>query len=164
MIDEIVTAFGQTVEMFEDGVRNTTDLCWRNGFSNFLVPVRIAYHIMIGLEWFVSSLPEQEHRKARRLNLNWKGPVEALPDRRALLEDLAWMNDRITEWFSDWKRTFTRGGDCSYQLKKALYFLRHTQHHIGEYSATARLLDLERPRWIYADFTPDSIRNRPQNG
>ncbi len=161
MIDEIAAAFRETLQMFEDGIHKIPDEYWRQGSGDFLIPARIAYHIMIGLEWFVTSLPEDEHRKTRRYNLNWKGPVKDLPDRQVMLEDFAWISGRILEWFSDWERESVEGVEHPFRLNKALYFLRHTQHHVGEFSATARLLYLERPSWIYPKTVPDSIRNNP---
>jgi hypothetical protein len=122
---------------------------------------RIAYHTMIGLEWFFSNLPEAEHRKTRRYNLNSKGPVEEMPDRQAMLEDLAWMTSRIREWFAEWAQETAAGTDRPFRLKKTLYFLRHTQHHIGEFCATARLLEQERPAWGFPPSVPESIRNNP---
>ena len=47
MINEIKIAFNHTLQMFEDGIRNIPDEYWRQGSSDFLIPVRIAYHIMI---------------------------------------------------------------------------------------------------------------------
>ena len=160
MIDEIAEAFSQTLRMLEDGVQKIPDSHWRQGHGDHLIPVRIAYHIMIGLEWFVTILPEKEHRKTRRYNLDWKGPVGPMPERRLMLEDLSWINKRIVDWFAEWGRKASEGANDSRQLKKALYFLRHTQHHIGEFCATARLLNLERAAWIYPSFTPASIREK----
>ncbi len=161
MINVTKFAFNHTLQMFEDGIRKIPDECWRQGCSDFLDPVRIAYHIMIGLEWLVTSLPEEEHRKTRRYNLNWEGPVDVMPDRQSLLADLAWTNGRIAEWFAAWEQEVAEGKDCRLRLGKALYFIRHTQHHVGEFSAIARLLDLEGPAWIYPKSVPDSIRNHP---
>jgi hypothetical protein len=144
--------------MLEDGLRKIPDSHWRQGQNDHLIPVRIAYHIMIGLEWFVTTLPENEHRKTRRYNLDWKGPVEPMPERYLMLEDLSWINKRIVDWFAEWRQRESEEARDGKQLKKALYFLRHTQHHLGEFCATARLLNLERPAWIYPPFTSASIR------
>lgn len=160
MVDEIAEAFSDTLQMFQDGIKNIPDTHWREGRGDVLIPARIAYHIFIGLEWFVTALPEDEHRKTRRYSLNEKGPVTDLPDRQVVLDDLAWMTGRIQAWFADWARDVAEGTDRAFRLKKALYFLRHTQHHVGELSATARLLDVERPAWIYPDTVPASIRKK----
>jgi hypothetical protein len=113
---------------------------------------------MVGLEWFSSTLPEDEHRRTRRYNLDWKGPLDVMPDRQPLLDDLAWVKERIYQWFADWRQEAAEGADGAFRLKKALYFLRHTQHHLGELCATARILDIERPSWIYPKFAPDSVK------
>lgn len=103
----------------------------------------------------------QEHGKTHRYHLKWKGPVEGMPDRQAMLEDLAWMTGCIREWFAEWTRKAAAGTDRPFRLKKALYFLRHTQHHIGEFCAVARLLGQERPAWGFPPSVSESIRNNP---
>ncbi|MHB0935806.1 MAG: hypothetical protein ACYDCO_01290 [Armatimonadota bacterium] len=161
MIDIIEQTFLESLRMLEDGIRKIPDSHWRQGNGEFLIPARIAYHTMIGLEWFFSNLPEAEHKRTRRYNLNWKGPVEDFPDRGAMLEDLAWMTGRVREWFVEWTREAAAGADRPFRLKKALYFLRHTQHHVGEFCAAARLLGDERPAWEFPPNAPESIRNNP---
>jgi len=159
MINETKIAFDRTLRMFEDGIQKIPDAHWRRGVGDFLIPVRIAYHIMIGLEWFVTALPEEEHRRMRRYNLDWEGPVDDMPDRQVLLDDLAWMKGRIARWFADWERE-SEGEARTFRQGQALYFVRHTQHHVGEFAAVARLLDLEGPAWIYPETVPDSIKDK----
>jgi hypothetical protein len=73
-----------------------------------------------------------------------------------MLDDLAWMKGRIAEWFAGWERESAEGEDHMFRLGKALYFMRHTQHHIGKLSAIVRLLELDGPSWIYRETAPDS--------
>lgn len=161
MIDELAEAFGQTLCMLEDGVRKVPDEHWRQGNGDFLIPVRIVYHIMIGLEWFVAELPEDQHRKTRRYNLDWKGSIDEMPDRPGMLDDLGWIGKRIDDWFAKWRAESVEGAASSFRLRRALYFLRHTQHHVGEFCAMARVLGLERPAWVYPQFVPASVRRNP---
>ncbi|MHB9134702.1 MAG: hypothetical protein ACYDBB_26825 [Armatimonadota bacterium] len=161
MINEVKLSFLSSMQMLEDGIRKIPDSYWRQGSDDHLIPVRIAYHTFIGLEWLVTNLPEEEHRRTRRYNLNWQGPVADMPDRQVMLDDLAWMTGRIDDWFAAWEREAAEGVDTTRRLKKALYFLRHTQHHIGEFSAAARLLGQERPAWAFPEMVPASVKENP---
>jgi hypothetical protein len=82
---------------------------------------------------------------------DWKGPLDSLPGRQDTLEELDWVTARVREWFAD---EVADGMEDRADIEKALYFLRHTQHHIGEFSTTARLLHLDGPSWIYLNRTP----------
>ena len=157
MIDETSKAFLTTIEMLEDGIAKIPDHQWRNGTEAHLVPVRIAYHIIMGLEWFVTTLPAKEHIERRRYKLDESALVNELPDRKVLLEDLAWVTDRIQDWFSQWSREATDGKGNAARMEKALYFLRHTQHHVGEFSTAARLLGQEHPTWKMRNIKSMSV-------
>lgn len=67
---------------------------WRQGRSDYLIPVRIAYHTIVGLEWFVTELPPDEHKKTRRYTLNWMGPVDDMPSWEEMRQDIAWIERR----------------------------------------------------------------------
>lgn len=152
MIDEIQRAFIASIQMLEDGIHKIPDSRWRHGDQEYLVPVRIAYHIIMGLEWLVSTLPPEEHLRMRRFQLG-DTAIDEMPDRQALLAEITWVTGRVEEWFFAWSCEVADGMDTTFRLKKALYFLRHTQHHIGEFSATARLMQLERPDWEFLQVT-----------
>lgn len=161
MIGETELAFLASLQMLTEGIEKIPDHLWRQEHSDdYLIPVRITYHIFLGLEWFVSTVPPEEHRKTRRYNLDWTGPVDAMPDRQEMLADLEWMTGRIHEWFAAWMQEAAEGVDSSPRMEKALYFLRHTQHHLGEFCAVARLLQQERPAWKYIKRA-EAVKNNP---
>lgn len=157
MIDETRKAFLTSIEMLEDGIAKIADDQWRSGTEVYLVPAYIAYHIMMGLEWFVTTLPAKEHIETRRFNLDESTPVDEMPERRAALEDLAWITERVENWFSQWLREATDGKANASRMEKTLYFLRHTQHHVGEFSTAARLLGQEHPTWKFRNIKNMSV-------
>lgn len=149
MIAQLQQSYLDAIEMLEDGIRKIPDDYWCQGSDDYLVPARIAYHIVVGLEWLVTALPPQEHLKQRRYHLGWLAPLDEYPDRPAMLAELTLMTDRVKEWFENWEQEAANGTAHPLNLKKALYFLRHTQHHLGELSAAARLFGLPRPSWKF---------------
>lgn len=147
MIEKLRMAYSATIQMLKDGIGKIADEYWRQGTIEYLVPVRLAYHIIAGLEWLVTILPPEEHRKTRRYGLDWQGPVDKMPSRQEMLQDVEWIAERIDEWFDQWVQDAndeTRNQD---RLGRAIHFLRHTQHHLGEFGAAARLLGQERAKW-----------------
>jgi hypothetical protein len=149
MIDETRKAFLTTIEMLEDGIAKIPDDQWRNGTEWYLVPACVTYHIIMGLEWFITTLPPREHIEQRRFKLDESTPADEMPDRSTTIEDLAWITGRIEDWFSQWSQEATDDKGNASRMQKALYFLRHTQHHIGEFSTAVRLLHQKHPTWKF---------------
>jgi hypothetical protein len=147
MLEKILDAYESTLQMLEDGIKKIPDNAWRTGTTDYLIPVRIAYHTIIGLEWFATELPWDEHKRTRRYGLNWMGPVDDMPSRQEMLQDIAWIRDRIAQWFEKRSAAGVESEQGQENVFKALYFLRHSQHHIGEFAASARLANAERPGW-----------------
>ncbi len=164
---EIEHAYLMSIRMLEDGINKVPDAQWRDGVEEHLVPVRIAYHILMGLEWLISTVPPEEHLRTRRFQLQHArhglAPLDTLPDRQTLLDHLVWMTDRVREWCADWDQQ-AAGQDSAFRLRKALYFLRHTQHHLGEFSAAVRLLGLERPAWEHLGAKAAALIREAEGG
>jgi len=157
MVTEVERALLTSLQMFRDGIEKIPDEAWRTGPDDYFVPVRLAYHILGGLEWLASRKGMKEHLQSCRYSLDgWKGPVEHLPGRQQTLDELDWVTARVKEWLAE--EAVAERAD----MEKALYFLRHTEHHLGEFAATARLLHCERPAWIYLKRAPASLLEKAQ--
>ena len=155
MITQIESAFLSSVQMFRDGIEKIPDDAWMTGPDDYLVPARLAHHILFGLELLMSRRSFHEHIKTSRYRLDdWKGPLEHLPGRQQALEGLDWITARLEAWFTDWVQEDAARIENPARMEMALYVLRHTEHHLGEFAAAARLLHLERPAWIYLKRTP----------
>ncbi len=147
MIPALRQSYNDTLWMLEDGIQKVSDEAWRAGPDDYLIPARIAYHIFKGLEWLTNTLPRDEFLAARRYSLDWLGPVAPMPSREELLADLPSLQAKIMAWLDEAEKQDLFSPEGQGQVSKALYFLRHTQHHIGEYSIVARLLHCESPEW-----------------
>jgi len=129
MIEELESAYESTLHMLTDGIEKMPDDVWRKGADQYLIPVRIAYHTIIGLEWLATELPPEEHKHTRRYDLNWMGSVDEMPSREEMLQDIQWIRGRIDRWFEKWAQAEAGSQGGEERLGKALYFLRHSQHH-----------------------------------
>ncbi|RPJ36438.1 MAG: hypothetical protein EHM21_19205 [Chloroflexi bacterium] len=147
MISELNNAYESSLGMLEDGIRKISEEAWRSGTDDYLIPVRIAYHMLKGLEWLVNELPADEFKRTRRFNLDWLGPVDGMPGREAMLVEAQWTREQIQAWMGRWEQIDPSSAESCQKLEKALYLLRHTQHHIGEFSIIAHLAHCESPEW-----------------
>jgi hypothetical protein len=139
MNTELCKAYEDTCWMLEDGIRKISDAGWRTGPDDYLVPVRIAYHLLKSFEWLVNELPREEFLATRKYKLDWLGPVEPMPSREEMLAELTGLQRKVLAWLE--KAVEPE------KIERALYILRHTQHHIGELSIIARLIHCESPEW-----------------
>jgi hypothetical protein len=64
-----------------------------------------------------------------------------------MLKDVAWIAGQVDTYFDGWAALADDEAKNQDNLGRAIYFLRHTQHHIGEFGAAARLLGQDRPAW-----------------
>lgn len=144
MVPELCKAYEDVLWMLEDGIRKTPDERWRSGADDYLIPARIAYHILKGMEFLTNELPSVEFLRTRRFKLDWLGAVDAMPDRADLLEDLAWVREKVMSWLPE---AGMEGPEGTQPVQKALYYLRHAQHHLGEYGIIAHLLGYSEPQW-----------------
>ena len=133
--------FDKELRALREAVKTIPANKWNEGLDDYLRPVRLYYHIFIGLEWFINEKDPEEHKRTRRYNLNWMGPVDEMPDQITALKDIDWLEEQIKTWLT------TTAIPEDTKITKAVYFLRHTRHHFGELSAVMRLLGVERPKW-----------------
>ncbi len=147
MLNEIRTAYDDSLWMLEDGIRRLPDEKWRQGPDDYLIPARIAYHIFKGLEWLINELPPEEFKRTRRYALNWLDSVAPMPSQADLLADLPWLRGQITIWLDQAEKLDPCSAEGRAKAGKALYFLRHTQHHVGEFSIICRLVGCDSPEW-----------------
>lgn len=140
---DINAEFATELRMLRQAVEAIPESKWREPIDDYLIPVRLYYHIFLGLEWLTSCFARdpEEHKRTRRYGMNWLGAVDEMPDQATALRDLAWIEEEIAKW----SETVCRPREE--KEAKALYFLRHTRQHLGELFATMRLLGVERPKW-----------------
>lgn len=147
MLSIIQEGYRDTLFMCEDFLRKVPDENWYTGSDDYLIPVRISYHIFMSFEWLTTRLPFEEHLKARRYGMNWEGPVKDMPSREAMLRDIEWVRGLLDGWFAELAECDPNGKESKERLENAVYYLRHIQHHIGELSILSRLYQFDCPEW-----------------
>ena len=142
---------GTLVDQFRkswDTLRNLVDIVpdqqWNTGADDYLIPARLAYHIIQAAERYVSELDSEEYLRTRKHNLDWQGPAAELPAKSDFFGDVDWIQKKAEKWLVETGDDGLLQAETLYPhtgqrtLDKALYLLRHNQHHLGEMLAEVR--------------------------
>jgi hypothetical protein len=126
---------------------------WRGGEIDYLIPARLALHVIEAAEFYSGDSPE-EFRWGSRFGVNCeRTPPEQLPDQEAMLRYLDEVQARVETWLRGLTdadlllpgQAFPWTGRCV--LDRAIYVLRHTHQHIGEMNAELRRRGCPRAQW-----------------
>lgn len=145
----LLRQFNRSWQMFEEVVRQFPAETWRSDEIDYQIPARKAYHIVEGADFLIGTTPEFEW--GYRFGGDWEGmKPEDLPSQEAMLTYLEEINPKVEAWLLDLDlmasdEAFPWPGGTL--LDRALYLLRHNQHHIGELWAACKQHDLDLPKW-----------------
>jgi len=145
----IAHQFDRVWGSLRDAISKLSDDQYRTSDSEWLAPIRLAYHIVETAEFYALKTPDEGSPP-----LDWDtGPSENLPTKEELLLYLDRVQATIREWLTkcsdeifllaepDFK-------DCGgTRLDRAIYSLRHAQHHLGQINAELRRKGLPRGGW-----------------
>ena len=91
MCESLKEQFSRNWDMLRAASRARPEAQWKIGDDDYLKPVRLAYHIIMAAERYVSSLVSEEYMKTRRYGLDWLGSIEFMPEKEQMLTDIDWM-------------------------------------------------------------------------
>jgi len=142
--------FRRTLVMFENAVRAYPAEEWRRGDLPYLRPSGLAYHMVETMAFYVSGQPADTFNWAQ-LEVDWEtADSENLPDQAALLNYLAVVKPTLETWLA---QTDFTAPETSYPwtgpnvLGRAMYLLRHNQHHVSELYLELTRRGLPCPDW-----------------
>jgi hypothetical protein len=143
--DRVWTMLRQALDRCSDEQLRSAQIPW-------LAPARQAFHIIDNASFYLH--PDPDAFKWGRLCRAWATcAFDELPDRteiRATLEAVerktcVWLSSMSdTQWTAEQEKMPWTGKTM---LDRALYALRHTQHHVGLINCELRRLGLPRPEW-----------------
>jgi hypothetical protein len=136
------------------GLKDTLGLCpeehWREGDKPFQRPAGVALHIVQTIDLF-STMKAGEQSGDPLGSINWQDrDASRLPSKTELAAYLELAEERMARFLagSDLaaeETLFTWTGATL--LSRAIFTLRHTQHHLAEISAELQRRGLETPNW-----------------
>jgi len=154
VLEAVAAQFDRAWDMFRGAVRAFPETEWRKGEPDRLAPARLALHVIAPAVFYGEANSHDTSGRAKRLGRAWAdAPLDELPDQK---ETLAWL-DRIEppvrRWLCDLgdddalapQEEFRHTG--ANRLERAVYLLRHIQHHVGEMNAECCRRGIPRPKW-----------------
>lgn len=144
--------FDRLWSSMRDALAKCPDDQWRQGDVDWLIPARLAVHAIQACDFYSGENPDSFDWNA--LGCSWEdSKPEALPSRDATLEYLDRVVIGVRTWLADLgdagllqeEKHFPWTGRLI--MDRAIYSVRHAQHHLGQINAELRRRDLPRGEW-----------------
>jgi hypothetical protein len=136
MNKELLDQYGHCWKMFHEMVADFDDGSWLSAGCSYIKPARIAYHILLGVKYYIQDQSDYVFDSGRKAENDWETLPEALlPGRGDILAMMHAYKGKADDWLSrmDWAKEqaqFEWTGRT--ELSVALFLLRHMEYHIGE--------------------------------
>ena len=147
--------FERVWESLREAIGNCPAKEWKSGDTAVRIPVRQACHIIGAVEMYAGEGPFVPDRKLGLPigDFNTDIPQSELPDKQQVLDYLeetckqadAWLHGMGDSRLLSSQRSNRHTGDTF--LERAVYMLRHSQHHLGEMNAELKSRGLSPASW-----------------
>jgi uncharacterized damage-inducible protein DinB len=154
--EELIEHFTRVWGTYRDAIRDIPEEQWRAGEVDYLTPSRLLYHVLEAAEFYSRETPKGFNWGAnqRRFGVDWEAATpEQLPTQEQTLTYLDEVQAQLEAWLKNAEDSDILSPDSEYSwtgksvLGRALYLLRHNQHHLGELNAELRRRGLPRAKW-----------------
>lgn len=148
--EAVADQFIRTFTMLRSAVKAFPEEAWKQGESNYQRPVGLALHITQTLGMF-SAMGPGDHVDEALMHINWENPdATAFPDQDEFLRFLDVVEEAMARFLvkadlNSEEVQFPWTG--STKLSRALYTLRHTQHHLADMAMELQRRGLKPPDW-----------------
>ena len=151
----LIEHFTRVWETYRAAINDIPEEHWRAGEVDYLIPARLAYHVIGAAEFYARGTPKGIDRaEQRRFGVDWEAATpEQLPTQKQTLTYLDEVQSKVENWLKEASDSKLLSPETEYPwtggsiLGRALYLLRHNQAHLGELNAELRRRDLPRAKW-----------------
>jgi hypothetical protein len=154
IVSTLIDQFARSWQELRDAVVKTPADTWRQGSPNYLIPARLAYHILFTADMYTTHMGYEAYKPHRKYKLDWEDtPSDQLPTREMIFTSINEMEVTTKEWLLSLGDEGLMAAESQYpwtgetRLGRALYLLRHNQWHIGEINAILRARGFEQVEW-----------------
>jgi hypothetical protein len=153
IVDSLIDQFGRSWQELRNAIVKLSEGAWRQGSTDYLIPARLAYHIVFTADMYATHMSYEAYKPHRKYKKDWEGPVDQLPTREALFTFINETEVTVKTWLLDLGDEGLAAAETQYpwtgarKLDRALYLLRHNQWHIGEINAIMLERGLEAVEW-----------------
>ncbi len=143
--------FGRAWRMLRDAITYCPDEEWRAGTHPFLIPARLAFHIIQAVDFHLDASPSAYDWG--RFGFDWEeAEAVELPSKTAVLGYLDDVRTKAESWVQLHADTGLIGPDLPHghflsALEHASYVLRHTMYHLGHLDAELHRRGCCSPEW-----------------
>lgn len=143
--------FDRVWRMLRDAITYCPDEEWRAGTHPFLIPARLAFHVVQAVDHHLGDNPSAYDWG--RFGFDWKeAKAVELPGKPAVLGYLEDIRVKVEEWVQHHGDAGLMGPDVPHQyfgsaLEHASYVLRHTMYHLGHLDAELHRRGCYSPEW-----------------
>lgn len=136
---DIIEQFNHTWNIYEGIIRDFDDDAWTTLAHGYIVPVRLAFHILKSTLYYLEDSSVLAFPSGRLLDGEWLTmEVEKLPHRLDILQILDVFRGKTEKWLSKMdfaapNTSFAWAGKT--KMGVVIFLLRHTLYHLGEMNA-----------------------------
>lgn len=136
MKEELLNQYSHAWKMFYRMVEDFDQASWTETGCSYIVPARISYHIIGGVNYYTENGRALTLPSGRAHDWNWEhGPIDGLPTRGDILSLIRSYKAIADDWIramdleaANEKFPYTGKNRASV----AMFLLRHMEYHVGE--------------------------------
>lgn len=143
--------FKRAFHMFRNAVVKFPEEEWRLGETPDLRPAGLAYHLLETIVYYTGEMSSERFPWGQRFGVDWESEDPALlPSQAQIQAYLKEVEGKLSAWLLSTdllatEKSFKWTGYLV--LDRAVYTLRHTQHHVGELSRELDSRGFSGPEW-----------------
>ena len=136
---EFIDQFNHTWNILEGLTRDFDDEAWINLGHGYIVPVRLAYHILHSTRYYIEDPSAISFPSGKALDGDWLSMnIDALPSRSDVIHTLEVFRAKTEKWLTDLdlygkNTSFSWAGKT--KMGVVIFLMRHTLYHLGELNA-----------------------------
>ena len=141
---EVSAQFARTWRVLREQLAALRPEDWRAADDRYLVPASLALHL-VDTAHFYASPSRESHHLTKPITVDWEDAApEELPSREDILAYAADVEAMVAAWLEGATDEELLGPNDPFPwtgktpLQRALYLLRHNQHHLAEVNLILR--------------------------
>ncbi len=152
MLNSFRKQYASMWKMLDDGLDKTGDEIWKKNVDiSFFVPARLLLHIIETIDYYFDNNPGEFKWNTV---CDWEHVEDTrLESKKDLKEYEAKVKEKVKQWFNAKENVDLNAPEQTFKtdwatdLERAIYVLRHTQHHLGQLSHDLQRRGYEEIQW-----------------
>ena len=150
----MIEHINHTWEELKQVIHATPAEQWILGNSDYLIPARLAYHIVFAADMYATHMGYEEYKPHRKYKLDWEAtPADLLPSQVEMMTFIDETAQTVTQWLTNLGDDGLMKDEVDYpwtgkiKLGRAIFIKSHTQWHIAEMFTLLRERGIDPGDW-----------------